>query len=206
MIGQEGWRSGGKWRQWISDKSQYNRYEADISCVPPNFLNVTDLAFYYPKDVQDDVKVNTTASGRPNAVAMLYSDEQVDEYPTYPGTDTDYYNVTVGAYNGRERFTETIKILIPSGFEDKLSATAGDVIRLQNRDNGYWTYRAEIRGMITKMPGFASFSGYSSAAALLGTPAGLVSNVQYKQMLDDFGSEYSNPDAMANFYNRTSQY
>ena len=115
----------------------------DISCVPPNYLNVTDLEYYYPKDLQKDVPVNKTLNGGTDAVAMLYSNDQVNEYPTYPTNDTDYYNVVVGQVNERQRFTETIKMLLPSGLRSKLSATAGDIIRLRNGDdNGQWTYRA----------------------------------------------------------------
>ena len=89
-----------------------------------------------------------------NAVEMLYSDEQIDEYPSWPGTDTDFYNVTVGYYNGNQRFTETIKTLIASGFDDKLSIKAGDIVRLRFNGNGDQAYRAQIRGTLNKMPGF----------------------------------------------------
>ena len=76
--------------------------------------------------------------------------------------------------NQRQRFTETIKILLPAGLESIISADSGDYVRLRNwRSNSDWTYRADVRGMITKMPGF-SFSGYKTGLLLLGI-YGLVS-------------------------------
>ena len=71
-------------------------------------------------------------------------------------------------------------------------------MRLRNwKSNSDWTYRADVRGMITKMPGF-SFSGYKTGLLLLGI-YGLVSENQYQQMIDDYSSEFDG--RMDYFYN-----
>ena len=123
--------------------------------VPENYLKVVDLEFYYPKSLQSDVPVNKTESGKLDAIEMLYSNASLNLYPTYPSTDTDYYNVTVGDNNARSNFTATVKVLVPSSFKDDLSLHAGGMMRLRNYDsNSDWTYRAQARGLITKLPGF----------------------------------------------------
>ena len=131
---------------------------------------------------------------------MLYSDELVSQYPSYPSDNTDYYDIISGSDpNPEQKFTETMKVLLPAGLENILSINSGDIIRLRNgRSNDKWTYRTDIRGMITKMPGF-SFSGYKTGVQLLGTPAAIVSDIQYKRMLDDFASV--NQQALEYFYN-----
>ena len=111
--------------------------------VPENFLKVTDMTYYYPIALQQDVPVNKTDNGELDVVEMLYSNASINNYPGWPSNNTDYYNITLGPPNDRQIFTETIKIILPSGFMKYLSATAGDIIRLRNYDtNSDWTYRA----------------------------------------------------------------
>ena len=129
--------------QYLSDISQYNWHKVFIKCVPDNYLEVTDNAFYYPKDFQDGIKVNKTSTGHPDAVQMLYTDESVNYYPTYPSNNTNMYNISFGRMNERMLFTETIKILIPVAFQPALSSGAGDIVRLRNhKNNADWNYRA----------------------------------------------------------------
>ena len=85
-----------EYNQFISDTSQYQWFENDLACVPENYLEVTDLTFYYPKKLQDNVNVKKTENNELDAVAMLYSDESVNHYPSWPGSNTDYYDVTAG--------------------------------------------------------------------------------------------------------------
>ena len=85
------------------DNSRYVGYGANIYGVPSNYLNVTDLEFYVPTDIQDGIDANMTSTGYKDAVGLLYSDQQTFTYPTYTGPGTpelrgdsiDYYNVTV---------------------------------------------------------------------------------------------------------------
>jgi len=110
--------------------------------VPRNYLKVTDLTFYYPYDLQSDVDVGDTENGQPDAVEMLYTNDNVDEYGTWPSTDTDEYDVAVGEMDTRQRFTRTLRALIPSAFRTVLSTKAGEIIRLRDYKLGYdWSYR-----------------------------------------------------------------
>ena len=146
------------------------------------------MTFYFPKELQTNVDVDKTENGKLDAVKMLYSDENIDQYPGWPSTNTDYYNVTTGYFDIKQRmkFTETIKVLLPSAFEDAISAKAGDIIRIRNFDNNYdWTYHTQVRGMIQKMPGFY-FSDFSTSL-LFQEPSVLISTTQYKNMMDDYG-------------------
>ena len=138
------WDVDGGYKQWISDASQYEYYEVNVKCLPKNFLKVADTTFYYPKHLQKDVPVNKTQNGQLDAVEMLYTNDSVKQYPGYPTDNTNYYNILFGNINTwRERFTGTVKVLAPSGFEPFLSASAGDIIRLRNYNtNADWTYRA----------------------------------------------------------------
>ena len=50
---------------------------------------------------------------------------------------------------------------MPSLFRTVLSAAAGDVVKIRfGKTNGDYTYRAQIRGLIQKMPG-TGFSDYT---------------------------------------------
>ena len=53
--------------------------------MPYNYLNVTDLEFYVPTDIQGGITANMTSTGQKDAVGLLYSDENIDTYPTYSG-------------------------------------------------------------------------------------------------------------------------
>ena len=199
---------GRRYDQYISNPSQYNWQKVSVACVPENFLSVADIEFYYPQSLQDNVKTNSTVNGYRNAIEMLYSDDLVSQYPSRSTADpnnTDYYDIIVGQNpNESQKFTDTIKMLLPAGLESIISVDSGDIIRLRNfKNNADWTYRTDIRGMITKMPGF-SFSGYATGVQLLGTPNGLVSDIQYGQMIADYASIF--PDRMEYFYSQTSQY
>ena len=46
--------------------------------IPRNYLKVTDLTFYYPYDLQSGVDVSDTENGKPDAIEMLYTDDNVD--------------------------------------------------------------------------------------------------------------------------------
>ena len=145
---------------YVGDASKYNYVQSHIIGVPQNYLKVTDITYYYPDVLQDNVKVNTTENGYLDAVEMLYSDESLTEYIGWPSDNTDYYNVCLGEYNYKLRFTETIKVLLSSAMKFAISATPGDIIKIRDYStNTDWTYRAQVRGLIQKMPGIL-FSSY----------------------------------------------
>ena len=154
------WWKSHEYNVYVGDASQYNYVESHVIGVPENYLKVTDITYYYPDVLQDNVKVNTTENGYLDAVEMLYSDESLTEYIGWPSDNTDYYNVCLGEYNYKLRFTETIKVLLSSAMKFAISATPGDIIKIRDYStNTDWTYRAQVRGLIQKMPGIL-FSSY----------------------------------------------
>ena len=142
---------------------------------------MADLDFYYPKDLQKGVSVEDADNGERDAVAMLYSDEEVEHSPAYPGIDTNYLGINFGGLNPRMIYTQTIKVLLGGSMQQKLSQDPGEIIRLRMyHNNGDWTYYSQIRGYLQKMPGFR-FSDYTEVS-----PTGLVSEDQYLQMMKDY--------------------
>ena len=134
--------------------SLFHTYDAEISAVPENFLEVADLEFYVPTDIQAGVTSNKTASGKLDAIGLLYSDEHVDEYPSYPSDNTDYYNVSVtNNPNHNEGPTWTLKMILPSGVRHAMNAlNAGDIVRTTYGSD--MEYRTLVRAYCKKFPGF----------------------------------------------------
>lgn len=73
--------------------------------MPENFLNVIHNEYYFPSSVQAGVHTNKI-NGYQDAVAMLYSDEGMNPYPS---TSEDIYNITVttesASMAGKKNFT-----------------------------------------------------------------------------------------------------
>ena len=97
----------GTYDQFYTDVSQFEHTSQKIyiASVPENYLKVADDSFYYPYSLQEDVAVNKTENGYLDVVEMLYSNDSVSHYPGYPTNNTNYYNVMIGALNGRQKFT-----------------------------------------------------------------------------------------------------
>ena len=54
-----------------------------------------------------------------------------------------------GNPNLRQKFTETIKVVIPSALRTGLSLESGGISKIRNYDaNNDWKYRTLIRGMV----------------------------------------------------------
>ena len=107
--------------------------------LPSNYLNVTDVDFYVPTDIQSGLTHNMTSNGKIDAVGLLFSDEDIKAYPTYDpdcptcGQIIDYYNISVTPYAEPQYFfSNTIKMILPSGARHAVNAKAGDIIRLTN--------------------------------------------------------------------------
>ena len=106
--------------------------------LPVNYLNVTDVDFYVPTDIQSGLTHNMTSNGKIDAVGLLFSDEDTKPYPTANpdcprcGENIDYYNISVTVYPELFWFTNTVKMILPSGARHALNAKAGDIIRVTN--------------------------------------------------------------------------
>ena len=103
-----------------------------------------------------------TSNGQIDAVGLLFSDEDIKAYPTYDpdcptcGQIIDYYNISVTPYAEPQYFfSNTIKMILPSGARHAVNAKAGDIIRLTNDPaDTLNTYRAIVRAFAEKFPGF----------------------------------------------------
>ena len=106
--------SGGGDEIYVRDVSDfYSIYEPAYQAVDKNLFNVTGTEFYLIDELQEDVEVDEY-DGKRDAIALLYTEDGIDQYVTYPSTNRNGYNtiITNQSFNGT---TETIKMLLPSG-------------------------------------------------------------------------------------------
>ena len=113
----------------------FHTYDTKVHAVPENFLNVTDVEFYVPTSIEGGFsETNTTIDGNKiDAIGLLYSEENEDYYPSYPGDDQDYYNVTVYSDSGDPYKptgpTWSLNTIMPSGMRGALNCKrAGELI------------------------------------------------------------------------------
>ena len=106
----------------LSGDSLYTEAESSIKVsttfygIPSNLLNVTYNEFYIPDDMQDVNGVDDLPDGKINAVGLLFSDDDIDQYPTYPSDNQDAYDIGrqyKTTYNVGP--TQNIKVLLSSG-------------------------------------------------------------------------------------------
>ena len=95
--------------------------------VPTNFFNVTSTEFFLYNSIQGGVGVDEV-SGKPDVVSMLYTDEGVDQYVTYPGTQVNGYGVLSNAVNDFPGDTDTIKMIAPTGIKQGLNVEPGGIV------------------------------------------------------------------------------
>jgi len=57
---------------------------SSLIAAPENLLNVTDNQFYDYDHFQKDVDFTKTVDGHRDAISLLYSHDEVDQYVTYP--------------------------------------------------------------------------------------------------------------------------
>ena len=84
---------------WISDANDFFsiHYGTKIIGVPQDLLTVTGTEFLVVDDYQEEVPV-TEIDDKPNVIDLLYTDEGVNQYPSYPSTDIKDYNILRTAY------------------------------------------------------------------------------------------------------------
>ena len=126
----------------VMDNSRYSSVPVQIYGLPVNYLNVTDVDFYVPTDIQGGLVHNMTSNGKIDAVGLLFSDEDTKPYPTTDlncptcGENIDYYNISVSPLPFYYWFPNTVKMILPSGARHALNAKAGDIIRVTNDNSG----------------------------------------------------------------------
>lgn len=111
----------------------------NIFAVPKNFLNVALVDFLLPSDSMDVDGVDELSNGRDDVVGMLYSSNDLYQYPTYPGDDQDAYDIGIQYdvnYAERGVTVMDVPMLVSYGLSGPIGISAGDKIRWSS-NNGY---------------------------------------------------------------------
>lgn len=69
--------------------------ETSIYAIPENFLNVSLVDFMIPSDTMSVDGVSDLSNGKEDVVGMLYSSNNLYQYPTYPGDDQDAFDIGI---------------------------------------------------------------------------------------------------------------
>ena len=138
-----------------------------------------------PNEIEKDLVLDKLHNGDLDAVQALFSNQNEIDYHGLK----DPFNVTV-SLDGIEtsNYTDQIKLIIPEGFRDALSLNTGTSARFCigygfNTSDAACNhiYRAKIRAMATKIPGFL----FMSYRQIIYTATVLLSEEQYKELLMD---------------------
>lgn len=74
-------------------------------------------------------------------------------------------------------------MLLPEGAANFFAMKAGDIMKYKTEiDNKQLTYRVELRGLVTKMPGFQFFTGLNISLLNM---QGIIASAQYQEMMQD---------------------
>lgn len=70
----------------------YNQVNTKLYGLPRNYLQVVNLNYYMPTEVQSGLGLQTLSNGDYDVVEALYSDKGLE----YDSDSRDPYNITVG--------------------------------------------------------------------------------------------------------------
>jgi len=170
--------------------------------VQENYLDVLDMKYYMPNEyAKDYVKkmddagrtIRRLSDGSIDVVQMLYEefpDEVVDAQPDI--TEANFPPAKKGGYD------KEINILLAEGFRDFLSMDCDRPGRLNIGGNDQQlAYKVKVQAMLTKIPGWY-FTAYQSAQFF---SQQLVSETQYKALMEDFINTSDKPDELRLNYN-----
>ena len=71
---------------YIADATDYYRDSVMVRSVPERYLTMMDLEYLDIPAYQSDVDVDILPDGTPNVIQMLYTNQSIYEYETYPST------------------------------------------------------------------------------------------------------------------------
>ena len=104
----------------FSGPSQLTTTDVAVFAVPPNFFNVVNSDYYVQTGVQKDVQdIEELPTGAANPVQMIYSDEDLSEYPpTKSDNNKNAYNITFrvdgnSPYDAQYGTSKTFGVVIP---------------------------------------------------------------------------------------------
>lgn len=93
-------------------------------------MDVIDEEFYIPKDMQDVSGVDKLSDGKTNAVGLLYSDNDLEQYPCDNNQNCFGIGVQdeIDYFDGKPTWTATM--ILPSGVADFYAIEAGSLMKL----------------------------------------------------------------------------
>ena len=179
----------------IYNGGRYPRNKMNLYPVEENYLNSTFSDFYIPTNLQEDIEYPLTRGEKEDVVWSLFNKVQTTDIG--PSRDkfhiiSDKLNHTSSNLQRNFNDTEQIRILMPKGIEDKLSAHAGDTldIKFYTKDGRKKHYRSIVRGLPKKIPGYI-FMSYEYVKYKLQL---LTSYDQAIDLIYDFVDREDNPD------------
>ena len=77
---------------WVSDVNRYSVIQGGLTLksVPRNYFNVTTTKFVIVDEYQEGPDIDKI-DGVPDLIELLYSDEDIDQYVTYPNPKNNGY-------------------------------------------------------------------------------------------------------------------
>lgn len=100
--------------------------------MPEHFLNITGTDYLVLDDYQE-IDGLGEIDGTPDVIELLYTEEDVDQYVTYPEENQNGYGVIVSydSWNGvLPGPTNTIKMIAPTGVKEGYSIDAGGIVKI----------------------------------------------------------------------------
>lgn len=97
--------------------------------------------------------MKTLPGGELDSVQSLY----IDNTPSAFKGNRDPYNITVNGYKWQDSYSSDIRILVPEGFREVYSIDTKNFGRLCLKPSSgscNQIFKANVRAMITKIPGF----------------------------------------------------
>ena len=143
----------------FSDFAGYRDYKTTINAIRENYMNVVDLDYYLPTEIEQDIESSLPllANGEYDIVAALYSTQGIS--PSLDGSKDPHKIAKVNfplESSSIKNLTDEIKVIMAEGMRDPMSLDTNREARLCIGDDKGCknAYKVKIRAMVTKMPGF----------------------------------------------------
>ena len=123
--------SDGKASNAFLDVNDYSSefQNTNLVAVPENFLNVTLDELYVYNELQSNVDYERTSIGQKDAISLLYNEDEVDQYVTYPSKNQNGYNIISNdGSDDMQGPTWTLKMLIAGIYSSVYSVDVGDIL------------------------------------------------------------------------------
>ena len=152
----------------FSDYTGYKTVNTNVHAMQRNFLNVTNLNYYIPNELDQEAldrlresgqEIQYLSNGDIDPVQLLFQEQ--DEAGIQKVKDP--YGVAVENWPSQKpsQFMKKINVLVPEGYRDVLSLDTTRPARfcVGSRRFCKTPYKVDVKGMATKVPG-SFFTAY----------------------------------------------